>query len=296
MPRMNVGVIDVGANTLRLLVAAAGDGGLETVHTERFQLGLGEHIEAGGSIPPVLLEAVGRTARKQARAARRLGCTRVEIVVTSPGRQANNADELVESLSRADAAVRVLSAEEEAAYAYHGALATVHDLPKSAAVCDVGGGSTQIVVGWRDDGPTWIRSLDVGSLRLTRRASFDDPPTAEGLDRARSLVEPMFIELEPPIPRVAYATGGSARAVAKLVGPSLGRDELGVALRIVGERPSRRLAKTFGVSPARAQTLAAGTLLLALAQRRLGVPLTVARGGLREGVALSLLADAALAA
>jgi exopolyphosphatase/pppGpp-phosphohydrolase len=98
------------------------------------------------------------------------------------------------------------------------------------------------------------------------------------------------------LPQAAYATGGSARALGKLVGPRLGAEELAVALRIVAERPSRRLAKTFDLSPTRARTLAAGALLLVCTQRLLGVPLEVARAGLREGVALSLLADAAVAA
>ncbi len=100
----------------------------------------------------------------------------------------------------------------------------------------------------------------------------------------------------PPLPQAAYATGGSARALAKLVGQQLGSEELAVALHILAERPSRRLAKTFDLSPSRACTLAAGALLLARTQRLLGVPLEVARAGLREGVALSLLADAAVAA
>ncbi len=166
----------------------------------------------------------------------------------------------------------------------------------SIAVCDVGGGSTQIAVGSPDDEPSWVRSLDLGSLRLTRRALAGDPPTSKEIDGARGQVEALFAGLTPPLPQAAYATGGSARALAKVVGPHLGAEELAVALRIVSERPSRRLAKTFDLSPTRARTLAAGALLLISAQRLLGVPLEVARAGLREGVALSLLDEAAVAA
>src|SRR5712671_5301131 len=97
---MRVGVIDVGANTLRLLVAARAASGLAVVHRERVQLGLGEFIEQSGSIPLDLLDAAGRAAREQAASARRLGCSRIEVVVTSPGRQAENAGELVASLTR----------------------------------------------------------------------------------------------------------------------------------------------------------------------------------------------------
>ena len=294
---MRVGVIDVGANTLRLLVAARAASGLAVVHRERVQLGLGEFIEQTGAIPPDRIDAAGRAAREQAASARRLGCSRIDVVVTSPGRQAENADDLVGSLMRVrGASVRVLTAAEEASFAYKGVCASVDDPPRSIAVCDVGGGSTQIAVGSCDEEPSWVRSLDVGSLRLTRRALADDSPTSEAIESARALVEPMFGELTPPLPQAAYATGGSARALGKLVGPHLGAEELAVALRIVAERPTRRLAKTFDLSPARARTLAAGALLLVCTQRLLGVPLVVARAGLREGVALSLLADAAVAA
>jgi exopolyphosphatase/pppGpp-phosphohydrolase len=152
----------------------------------------------------------------------------------------------------------------------------------------------QIAVGSPEE--AWVRSLDVGSLRLTRRALSGDPPSAKALERARAEIEPLFSDLTPPLPQAAYATGGSARNLGKLVGPQLGAEELAVALHILAERPSRRLAKTFDISPSRARTLPAGALLLACTQRLLGVPLTVARSGLREGVALSLLGETAVAA
>src|SRR5262245_40167279 len=297
MTPMRVGVIDDGANTIRLLVAEGGADGLGIVHRERVQLGLGESIEHCGRIPDDRLAAARRAARQQAQSARRLDCARLAIVVTSPGRQAENADDLVAALSRVrGTGVRVLTAEEEASFAYRGVLGTLADPPESIAVCDVGGGSTQIAVGAPHDDPAWMRSLDIGSLRLTRRALADDPPTSGAIADAQAEVMRVFDGLTPPLPQAAYATGGSARALGKVVGPRLGAEELAVAVHVVTARPSRRLAKTFDVSPARASTVAAGTLLLAATQRLLGVPLVVARAGLREGLALSLLDDAAVAA
>ncbi len=294
---MRVGVIDVGANTIRLLVAASDGTGVVPVHTARVELGLGEHVERTGTIPPAKLDLVAEVASEQAMVAQRLGCDRVEIVVTSPGRQAVNAEDLLATLEGVrGATARVLSAEQEATFAYVGATAGLADLPECLAVCDVGGGSTQVVVGSRVSGPAWARSLDVGSLRLTQRVFPDDPPVAEDVSRASAIVGPLFAVLVPPLPEAALATGGSARALQKLVGPRLGTEELAVALRIVTGRPSRRLAKTFDLSTRRARTLVAGALLLAFAQRLLGVPLEVAQGGLREGVALALLDDAAVAA
>jgi exopolyphosphatase/guanosine-5'-triphosphate,3'-diphosphate pyrophosphatase len=294
---MRVGVIDIGANTLRLLVATPNGAGVTAVHRDRVELGLGEHIEQTGRIPPEKLDLVAAAANEQALIALRLGCERVEIVVTSPGRQASNAGELLVALASVrGATVRVLSADEEGTYAYVGATAGIADLPESVAVCDVGGGSTQLVVGLRLHGPAWARSLDIGSLRLTRRVFESDPPTAKEVACASAAVAPLFAELVPPLPEMALATGGSARALRKLVGRRLGPDELVVALQAATSRSSRRLAKNFDLSTRRARTVAAGTILLASAQRLLGVPLEVASGGLREGVALALLADEAVAA
>ncbi len=141
-----------------------------------------------------------------------------------------------------------------------------------------------------------MRSVDIGSLRLTRRALSGETPTSKEIAYAREEVDRMFAGLTPPRPRGAYATGGSARALGKVVGPRLGADELAVALHVVSERSTRLLAKTFDLSPARASTLVAGTLLVAAVQRLLGVPLIVARAGVRDGIAISLLEQAAVAA
>jgi exopolyphosphatase / guanosine-5'-triphosphate,3'-diphosphate pyrophosphatase len=294
---MRVGVIDVGANTLRLLVVESSANGLEIVHRERVHLGLGESIERCGEIPQERLAAARQAARQQAASANRLDCARLEIVVTSPGRQAGNAEQLVAALSRVrGASARVLTAEEEARYAYRGVLGTVDNPPDSVAICDVGGGSTQIAVGSPHEDPAWVRSVDIGSLRLTHRVFSGETPTTEAIARAREEVDHVFASLTPPLPLGAYATGGSARALGKVVGSRLGAEELAVALHVVGERSSRRLAKTFDLSSSRASTLAAGTVLLAATQHLLGVPLTVARAGVRDGIAISLFEGAAVAA
>ncbi|HVS84855.1 MAG TPA: hypothetical protein VHD91_04425, partial [Gaiellaceae bacterium] len=80
---------------------------------------------------------------------------------------------------------------------------------------------------------------------------------------------------------------GSARAARRLVGPELGAAELAEALRIVGSRSPRAIARRYGVDRSRARILAGGIVLLAEAQRRLGVPLQVCDGGIREGAVLA---------
>jgi exopolyphosphatase/guanosine-5'-triphosphate,3'-diphosphate pyrophosphatase len=293
---MRVGIVDIGSNTARLLVAARGPAGVTTVREERALLALGDEIERFGRISDVKLGETAERAREYARAARDLGCGSIEVIVTAPGRQAANAQALVSALDRATGVrARVLSAEEEGRLAYEGAVGQAGTLAERVAVCDVGGGSTEVVVGSATAGPSFCGSLDVGSLRLTRRLLDGDPPGKKALGKARHEVRAHFDRLDLPRPEAALATGGSARSLRRLAGRVLGERELAAAVRTISRTTSSRLASELSLDPVRARTLLGGALILAEAQQRLGVPLEVARGGLREGAAAALLSELAAA-
>jgi exopolyphosphatase/guanosine-5'-triphosphate,3'-diphosphate pyrophosphatase len=204
----------------------------------------------------------------------------LDVFLTAPGRQATNAGELVAALSRAARVqARVLTKEEEGTLAYRGAVLTAGiPLPRRIAVCDIGGASTEIAVGSPADEPDWIESVDLGSVRLTARAGD-----------MRSEAQNDFAHLEPPAVDAALAVGGSARATRRLVGAELGGMELAEALLLVDTNTPREIARRFGVDRARAEILPAGVVLLAEVQRKLGVPLHVCDGGIREGAVLASL-------
>jgi exopolyphosphatase/guanosine-5'-triphosphate,3'-diphosphate pyrophosphatase len=289
---MRVGVIDVGSNTIRLLAAEAAPGGIAAVRELKARVGLGAEVELHGRISSVKLAEAAATVRTFATEARELGCARLEIVVASPGRQAENAGRLIQLLARSTAApVRVLSQEEEAHLAYVGALAVVRPTGRTVAVCDVGGGSTQIAFGEPGKEPIWLRSVDIGSLRLTTRLLHRDPPGEKAISAARAAVREEFAGLATPLPKAAYAVGGSARALRKLVGRALGADELGEAVSILRRTPIDDVVAVCGIDRERARTLTAGAIILAEVQLRLAVPLEVVRAGLREGLALTLLEE-----
>jgi exopolyphosphatase/guanosine-5'-triphosphate,3'-diphosphate pyrophosphatase len=292
---VRVGIVDVGANTLRLLVAVPDGQSVAAVHEERAQLGLGEEVERYGYISaPKCADAVA-VAREQTRKARKLGCERIEIVVTSPGRQSANSDEFSDALSRGTGVpVRILSGEQEGALAWDGAVAALDDPPESVAVCDVGGGSAQIVMGTLQAGPAWARSVDLGSLRLTTRALADDPPSAQAIEEARTAAAEAFEAVVPPVAQLALAAGGTARALRRVVQP-LDAGGIEQAIHELSGVKRAKLAKRLGIPPQRAATLLAGTILFAEAQRRLGLPLGAARGGVREGSALALFRESATA-
>lgn len=289
MGSMRVAVIDVGANTLRLLVANSSGPCVLPVHEERQGLGLGDEVERYGYITAKKLGRALEVARAQTRKARRLGCKRVEIIVTSPGRQSANGEELADALACATSVpTRILTAEEEACLAWDGAVAALEDAPERVAVCDVGGGSSQIAVGSPGRGVAWARSIDIGSLRLTQRHLGGDPPSERRLEVARKAATRELDRLEPPLALAALATGGTARALRKLVGAQLGSRELEQALEVVTGNTSKELSREYGIARWRARLLPAGSLILAEIQERLDMPLKVARAGLREGAVLEL--------
>jgi exopolyphosphatase/guanosine-5'-triphosphate,3'-diphosphate pyrophosphatase len=285
-PDMPVGVVDVGSNTVRLLVSHEG----RSVLTRRGMLRLGAEVERHGAIGEEKLAEVSGTVGSFVAAARSIGVDRIEVLVTSPGRQAANADELVERLAVASRApVRVLSAADEGRLAFFGALSAARGGGrKTVAVCDVGGGSAQVVVGTRRDGPAWVRSIDLGSMRLTSRLLPGDPPGAEAVAEARAEVDRYLEGFTPPLPQTALAVGGSARAVGGVVGPKLGRSELEEAVELLAKTPSDEIVDRYGVDPDRVRTLAAGAVILSAIHERLGVPLRTVRGGVREGAILEL--------
>ena len=290
MEPVRVAVVDVGANTLRLLVAVPDGRSVATVHQEKAQLGLGEEVERYGYISDLKCAEAVDVARAQTRRARRLGCERIEILVTSPGRQSANSDEFADALARGTGVpVRILSSEEEGALAWDGAVAALDEPPESVAVCDVGGGSAQVAVGTVEHGPSWLRSIDLGSLRLSARIPHSDPPGKKELAALRLEARAAVTALTPPLPGGAVSVGGTARSLRKLVGPSLGPDELREAFDLLRRTPAAELAARYGIDRWRAPALPAGAAIVTAVQGLLGVPLEVGRGGLREGVLLELL-------
>jgi exopolyphosphatase/guanosine-5'-triphosphate,3'-diphosphate pyrophosphatase len=281
-----VGVVDVGSNTVRLLVAE-GDRPLLQL---REALGLGAAVEEHGAIPPAKLAETAGVVARFADAARAEGAEALEILVASPGRQAANAGELIEALATASRSpVRVLSAAEEGRLAFVGALSKLRvPARKTVAVVDVGGGSAQVTIGSRRTGPLWIRSIDLGSLRLTRRCLPGDPPGREAIEAARREAARMLEGFDPPLPARGFAVGGSARAVRRVVGDDLDAERLAEAIRIAAITPADELVASWGLNPTRGRTVAGGAVLLEALQARLDVPLRVVRAGLREGALAEL--------
>jgi exopolyphosphatase / guanosine-5'-triphosphate,3'-diphosphate pyrophosphatase len=276
--------IDIGSNTTRLLVAEVRDDGLREVLQQRAFTRLG----AKGGIGERKIAEVCSAVATQMRVAQECGVDQVRVVGTHAIRQAPNRDALLEAIEReAGVRVEVLSGDDEARLAFRGATGTLGHLPLGeVGVVDVGGGSSELVVGTLADGVTWSASFRVGSGYLADHYFQHDPPALAELERVRHHVQGVFEGLDAPQPRVAYAVGGSATSLRRLVGAVLDHETLQRGVRVLAEHDANEIARRFELHPERVRLLPAGILLLDAASEVLGAPLQIAKGGLREGVLL----------
>jgi exopolyphosphatase/guanosine-5'-triphosphate,3'-diphosphate pyrophosphatase len=144
--------------------------------------------------------------------------------------------------------------------------------------------------------PSWLISLDIGSQVLATRHFDEGLPRKRSVAACREEVAAAFAGVVAPQVDAALATGGTARALRRVVGSrTLGPEELDAALRRLMKRTPREASKAYGLDDGRGRTVLAGALLAIEAQQLLGVPFQVARGGIREGAALELSAGAVAA-
>lgn len=281
--------IDIGSNTTRLLVAEADGARLRELVSER----VFTHLGAGAvEVGPQKIAEVAAVVARQRRLAEHLGARSVRIVATAAVRHALDRRVLAEAIEVAcGAQLEILTTEDEARLAFAGAIGTLGAPPSGLlGVVDVGGGSTELVIGTAAGGVAWSVSLPVGSALLTRADLPSDPPAPAELDRARVKLAGLFGAIEVPRPGTAYAVGGSATSMQRLMGVALDRAALTRGLQALVTRPSAEVALRLGLHADRARLLPAGILLLDAASRALGAPLLLAGGGLREGVVLEQLA------
>lgn len=296
MPRAS---IDIGSNSLLLLVQ--GDDGA-TLHDEARVIGLGRGLGERGLFRPDRMEAALEVLREYAATASGLGVPpdAIKAVATSAARRALNATTFLERVKKeAGIAVRVISGEEEAWLTWLGARQGL-ELPEGpVGLVDIGGGSTEIVVGERDVVQLRV-SLEIGTVRLTDqlldggRGRID--PRAHA--RLRAHVEEVVHAVAwPALPRVIIASAGTATTLAAM---ELGQTVYDGA-RVHGSRLSRAALRRWidrlldadpderrrlaAVSPERADTLLAGaTVLDAVLAHARRETLLVSDRGLRHGV------------
>jgi len=282
--------VDIGSYSVHLLVAEVGTHALRTVHDESAFLGLGRRLLDNGRLGSarVLLR---ETIEGFAAHAATLGAREITIVGTDPLRRAPDGAYAIDDIRTSTGIdVTVLGHEEEAMLALIG-VQQGRPLAHDVVMVDVGGGSTEVLVGGPGRSVT-ARGLQLGAARLTGVHLAGDPPTPVELLALRTEVRSAMGDAPEFRPEELIAVGGTARSLLRVGAPTrsrvIGAGRIRKALDIVGRSDAATVSERYGVRLSRAKVLAAGATILAVALERYGLTrLRVAQGGLREGTILA---------
>ncbi len=266
---------------------------LTTLVDESDLIGLGDTVDAGGTMPPQALEAVVGALNRQIGLAEAAGASRTLLLGTEPLRRASNSDEIVAAIEGSTGhRAYVLTVREEAQLTFLGVTSGA-DPSEALAVVDIGGGSTEVVIhvpGRAID----IVPLPFGSARLTNSIVRNDPPTVDELSAlmaaARDVVDGAIWPLHAGASiRRAVFVGGTATNVARL--GVLDRAHLNEDLNTLARMTADEVVAHFVVRPRRARQLAAGVAIVsALLDRFRLDQAEVSNASLRDGAIIASLA------
>ena len=283
--------IDIGSNTTRLLVAQPIEGQLKAIMQQRAYTRIGRESKRDGKISAEKVAEVAEVVNTQVRLAEEMGAEQIRVVATAAIREARNRDKVVREIREAAKIdIEVLSEEEEGRLAFLGATKSLgHPVEGKIAVVDVGGGSSEVVIGTVPDGVEEVRSFKIGSGSLAEEHLESDPPSAAEIRHLRDEIGEFFEDVSFEQPDQAVAVGGSATSLRTLVGAVLEYETLERSIRVLTSDEISDVARRFELDSRRVKLLPAGVLLLEKFSELLGQPLQIGRGGLREGVILDLL-------
>ena len=199
--------IDIGSNTTRLLVAEREEGQLRTVMEQRAYTRIDSASRRKGKITAEKVAEITEAVATQRRLAEELGAERTKTVATAAIREAKNRDKVVAEIERgAGVEVQLLSEEEEGRFAFLGATKTLgHPVDGEIAVVDVGGGSSEVILGTVPEGARKVHSFPIGSGSLADSFLSDDPPSAAELREVREHISDFFEDVEIEQPEQAVA-------------------------------------------------------------------------------------------
>lgn len=306
-----VGAIDCGTNSIRLLIAEERDGrGLTDLVRDLEIVRLGQGVDATGELHPDALARTFAAAERYAEQLRSYGVQPelTRLVATSATRDANNVEDFYAGMiARLGVRPEIVSGVEEAQLSFTGALsgvAVASDGP--VLVMDIGGGSTELVVG---DGTGRIAhavSLDIGSVRLTERFGLVGPLTTEARQAAVTYVDGLLDQLGWPggllgqigtwigvagtvTTMSALKLGLTSYDRSKVHGSILTRAEIAGLSNRLATLTTEEI-HDLGVPAGRADVIPAGSLIADRVAHRVGRAMIVSESDILDGIALSLLA------
>ena len=302
-------MVDLGTNSTRLLVAAVGHGEeLEEVERITTVTRLGEGVDATGRLAPAAIDRVLRCLAEYRHAADRHGTKRSVAVATSAVRDASNGRELQDlARERHGFDIRTISGDEEARLTFLGATAG-REGGAETLVIDVGGGSTEYVVGIPGSPPRFHASTQMGSVRQTERHLSSDPPSQEELaslaQEARAIVSSKVSEAIRAGVSRAIAVAGTPTSLAaidqqlvpydpeRVHGYMLNRGDCERMLAKLAALPVEDRREVPGLHPDRAPTILAGAIILIESLRVFELDqVEASEADILHGAALDALSD-----
>jgi exopolyphosphatase/guanosine-5'-triphosphate,3'-diphosphate pyrophosphatase len=284
-----VGAVDIGTNSVRLLVADVDGSGREarllTLDRRMRITRLGQGVDRTRTLAPDAIERTLTVLREYREVLDELGVTRVRATATSAARDSTNRDEFFTAVrEQAGIEPELLTGEEEAALSFLGATADL-DAPAPYLVVDIGGGSTEFVLG--TDTPQDLVSIDVGCVRVTEQFLHGDPPEPEELSNAVAIVRDHLADVERAIPGAVDAATlvGLAGTVTTVAAVEMGlleydRDKIHHfrlaksaaedVFRTLATEATAVRAHNPGLEPGRVDVIVGGALVLVTILRVLG--------------------------
>ncbi|TFV61031.1 Ppx/GppA family phosphatase [Mycobacterium sp. PS03-16] len=311
-----VAAVDCGTNSIRLLIADLADGGLTDVHREMRIVRLGQGVDATGEFAPDALARTRAALSDYAQLMASHGVTRVRMVATSAARDVANRDDFFAMTAEVlgavvdGAAAEVITGTEEAALSFRGAVTGLDPAQGPFVVVDLGGGSTEVVVG--DSAEAGVRasfSADIGCVRLTERCLHSDPPTDDEVADARTVIRAALAEALTEVPvtgvRTWVGVAGTMTTIAALAHQMTTYDSDAIHLSRTGFRAllqvcddliamTRQQRAALGpMHEGRVDVIGGGAIIVEELARELGEragidELVVSEHDILDGIALSL--------
>jgi exopolyphosphatase/guanosine-5'-triphosphate,3'-diphosphate pyrophosphatase len=303
-----VAAVDCGTNSIRLLIAESKPGGgLIDIDRRTIIVRLGQDVDATGEFHPDALQRTFAAVEAYASWIKEAGVPpeRIHFVATSATRDAGNREEFFEGVrQRLAVTPDVISGDTEARLSFTGALSRVEPEGEPVLVVDVGGGSTEFIVGSAAGRMHSAISLDIGSVRLTERFLKVNPPAPDDLDRAATYVDEMLdgsgVDFGSMGTWIGVAGTATQLAGVYLELAEYDRDKVhGATIPLADVQ--RLLDRFAGLTveqiralpsmhPNRADVITGGTLILARVAARLHVPdLIISESDILDGIALAML-------
>ncbi len=302
---MRVAAVDIGTNSVRLLVGDVESpaGALRTIDRRMHITRLGQGVDSARRLAPEAVERTLTVLREYQDAIESNGVTRVRATATSAARDAENRDDFFTAAKSAlGTELELLSGEEEARLSFAGAT-TGLDAAAPYLVVDIGGGSTELVLGTTE--PEALCSVDVGCVRITEQYLHSDPPAPEELSNAVSAVRDQIADVDRAIPdlRDAATLLGLAGTVTTVAAVEQGlpydrdrihhfrltREAVEDVFRTLALEPVAERRHNPGLEPERVDVIVGGVIVLASILRTLEFDdLLVSENDILDGLARSL--------